>query len=107
MAENFIRAVSFTSFAIIILIFIFVFREAVPIFTSAKQTSTEKDELIQETYGDETSLASEIADEQQNKYEESYGSEDVATVKNLFGKEWRPVSKSPKYGLLPLIMDNF
>jgi len=107
LAENFIRVVSFTSFAIIILIFIFVFREAAPILSPAKQTFTENNELIQETYGDESSAASEIADEQKNKSVESSSSEDVATVKNLLGKEWQPVSKNPKYGLLPLIMGSF
>ncbi len=107
IAENIIKGVSFISFAVIILIFVFVFREAAPIFSPAKQTSTDKTELVQETYGEESSVTSETATEQKNKSVESSGSEGEVTVNNLLGKEWQPVSENPKYGILPLVVGSF
>ncbi|MBI5476573.1 MAG: phosphate ABC transporter permease subunit PstC [Ignavibacteriales bacterium] len=107
IAENIIKGVSFISFAVIVLIFIFVFREAAPIFSPAKQTSTTNTELVQETYGEESSTANETVTEQKNKSVESSGSEGEATAQNLLGKEWQPVSENPKYGLLPLIVGSF
>ncbi len=107
IAENIIKGVAFISFAVIVLIFIFVFREAAPIFSPTKLTSTDNSELAQETYGEESSAASETVTEQKNKSVESSGSEGDATAKNLLGKEWQPVSENPKYGLLPLIVGSF
>ncbi|MBI5021807.1 MAG: phosphate ABC transporter permease subunit PstC [Ignavibacteriales bacterium] len=107
IAEKIIKGVSFISFAVIVLIFIFVFREAAPIFSPTKQTSTTNTELVQETYGEESSAASETVTEQKNKSVESSGSEGDATAKNLLGNEWQPVSENPKYGLLPLIVGSF
>jgi phosphate transport system permease protein len=107
IAENIIRGVSFISFAVIILIFIFVFREAAPIFSPAKQTTTDKSELAQETYGEESSATTETTTEEKNQSVESSGSEGVATAKNLLGKEWQPVSENPKYGMLPLVVGSF
>lgn len=107
LAEIIIKGVSFISFAVIILIFIFVFREAAPIFSPTKQTSTDDSELVQETYGEESSETSETATEQKNKSVESSGSEGVVTAKNLLGKEWQPVSENPKYGMMPLIVGSF
>jgi len=104
IAENIIKGVSFISFAVIILIFIFVFREAAPIFSTAKQATADKNESVQETYGDD-SPAGTTPDK--IKSLESSTANDKATLKNLTSKEWQPVSENPKYGILPLIVGSF
>lgn len=107
IAENIIKGISFISFAVIILIFVFVFREAAPIFSPTKQTTTDKSELVQETYGDASSNVNETAVKQKSLSAESSWSEGEATAKNLFGKEWQPVSANPQYGILPLVVGSF
>jgi phosphate transport system permease protein len=104
--EKGIAATSFISFAFIILIFVFVFREALPIFsTNTRHETYIKETDRQETYGDvpeekptETSEDASI---------ESAGTEENVTVSNLLGTNWIPVSTHPKYGLLPLFFGSF
>jgi len=101
LAEGLIKAVSFTSFAVIILIFIFVFREAAPLFGEREAVSAPTEEVAQETYGEETPSPTL---ERKPGRAESVTPEEGATLGNLAGKEWQPVSSKPKYGLLPLIV---
>jgi len=105
LAEKIIKAVAFLSFAVIILIFVFVFKEALPIFyTSDSNTRTEAVGKS-ETYGDEPSAANETIQqgiELSTSMEET--TQDKATWKNLTQKEWQPVSSQPKFGLLPLFI---
>ncbi len=107
LAESIIKSVAFVSFAVIILIFVFVFREAIPIFYSEEEkvVTTEK-EFIQETYGEEESVSLKIGNSIRKSPEEK-DYEGKATLKNLAGKEWQPVSQNPKYGILPLIVGTF
>lgn len=106
LAESIIKGISFISFAIIILIFIFVFRETTPIFFPSEQAAQTVEQLVQETYGDVETISNETISEgiKTSASIETSGSEGDATVKNLLGKEWQPVSKNPKYGFLPLII---
>ncbi len=53
-AEKIITGVAFLSIAIIILIFLFVFRETIPIFSGKAETKTEVTAAKQETYGTAT-----------------------------------------------------
>lgn len=106
LAETIIALVAFLSFAIIILIFVFVFREAIPIVVPAVDTTAvvrEEEQL--ETYGDEhvSELLLESLSRENKQFPEISGSEGVASLSNLLGKQWQPVSAEPKYGLLPLI----
>lgn len=103
LAENTIKGVSFISFAFIILIFVFVFREAMPIFFPKEKIQEVKEEMIQETYGEEYLAADKEKKEVVSPLETS-GDEGEATLKNLTGSEWQPVSRNPKYGLLPLVV---
>ena len=50
-AEKVIKAVAFLSIAVVILIFIFVFREAFPIFKMDKKAAVSTEILVQESYG--------------------------------------------------------
>jgi phosphate transport system permease protein len=69
VAEKLVAGVAFVSFAFIILILIFIFREAFPLFLG-----TAIDEIGH-----------------------------VSLIK-LFSTSWQPVSNTPQYGLLPIII---
>ena len=104
LAEYFIKSVSFISFAVIVLIFIFVFREASPLFFRKEQSTASTENIEQETYGEEPDTASVHASVIQSPSLETAGGEGDATLHNLLGREWQPVSAKPRYGLLPLVV---
>ncbi|MBI5216165.1 MAG: phosphate ABC transporter permease subunit PstC [Ignavibacteriae bacterium] len=59
-AEKLITTVAFISFTFILLIFIFVFRETIPIFSGAEQTTSNiAEDEVQETYGEEPAVSDE------------------------------------------------
>ncbi len=112
IARKVITVVAATSFAVIVLVFAFVFREAVPFFFPADSApaadlaaggAQESYGDVQETYGSDpssppgssaTGLESGIAGEE-------------AGVTDLMKTRWEPVSEVPKFGLLPLIIGSF
>lgn len=101
LAENIIASISFISFAFIILIFVFVFREAFPIFSQKDNTSSYSSETEKfETYGEEPS---DIEPTETTASTADF-SEQPVTIDNLLGTQWQPVSYKPKFGLLPLIL---
>ncbi len=97
--ERIIQATAFVSLAFIILIFIFVFREASSIFHPEKvQTSTVSEQP--ETYGEEPGATnSEAAPQLQ-----STTLEHKQSFWDLFGPIWQPVSMIPKFGIWPLFI---
>lgn len=101
LAEYTIKAVSFTSFAVIILIFLFVFRETLPIFFPGDKNEKKIEVGQSETYGDDET-ANAKRDIKEN-YSSFTSSEESANFSNLMGKEWQPVSEKPKFGLWPLV----
>jgi phosphate transport system permease protein len=133
IAEKLIKGVAFFSIAIIILIFIFVFRESVPVFST--QNVVSKGEVVQEqqeTYGgvsekdntleqpvysgesgnekplvQKTAEPDSIIPSYENEiYEVSSGGngdDNQAALQTLMTKDWIPVSENPRYGILPLI----
>ncbi len=119
LAEKLITTVAFISFTFILLIFIFVFREAIPIFSGTEPTtSIIAEEEVQETYGEEPAVSSEEVEIPGEKPEtgnrkpsegsyKSYESEGVADFDNLTSTKWQPISDEPKFGLLPLIIGSF
>jgi phosphate transport system permease protein len=110
LAEYVIRAVSFVSFAVIILIFIFVFRESAPLFFASDKPAAATDEIVQETYGDDAAAESPLPNEKAaagRASVDSQGAEAPATFHNLAGTQWQPVSSKPKFGLLPLMIGSF
>ncbi len=100
LIEQIIKSVSFVSFAVIILIFLFVFREALPIF-SQKEKAIQKEELQTESYGEEPTIELQ---NQSTTLENKSENKDEATVKNLLSADWQPVGLEPKYGLQPLFL---
>jgi phosphate transport system permease protein len=110
MVEKLVTAIAFLSFAFIVLIFAFVFREAAPLFfSSGEVTSVASKPAEQETYGEERLSDAErgaLARGKEKTPVEQTG-EGSATVRNLVDKTWQPVSSKPKYGLLPLVTGSF
>jgi phosphate transport system permease protein len=106
LAEKLITLIAFVSFAVIVLIFVFVFREALPVFNPRDDTaSVIHEDEEQETYGEEHLGEGQLDALQQRSQSslETAGSEGAATLSNLLGTDWQPISAEPKYGLLPLI----
>ena len=130
-AEKIISFVAFLSIAIIVLIFLFVFKEASPIFKGSAKAKSElninHNQQKPESYGGETK---ELKPEAYGATEkpEQYGAATDSTVakrnsnvmmnersnesnnnnetawKTFKSKEWMPVSDHPRYGLLPLVV---
>jgi phosphate transport system permease protein len=108
LTERFVKTVALTSLAAIVMIFIFVFRETVPLLTgkgtpapAAHREAAEE----QETYGDEYLGQGAKGLEESKKRSasvETAGAEGNASVGNLLSTSWQPVAADPKYGLLPL-----
>jgi phosphate transport system permease protein len=103
LAEKIIKSVAFMSIAFVILIFIFVFRETLPIFKAAPHEVPGREStltLVPESYGGEVEdLSSEASTptDLQPETAKSVGS-------TLVSREWMPVSERPRYGLLPLFL---
>ncbi len=110
LAEKFITGVSFLSLATIVLIFIFVFREAIPIFFVKDKSAVPAEQQVveeSETYGEEfLGETSGSLDQSRSRSEsvETSGSEGDASFSNLLSGEWQPVSGQPKYGIIPLAL---
>ena len=128
LAEKIIKGVAFLSITIIILIFVFVFRESLPIFSSAKSAehaeaasnTTEVQETygevtdqstvaeVQETYGEVTDTSSTKSPAESYAVSDGSGYDDnQSALKSLASKDWYPVSDKPRFGLLPLIIGTF
>jgi phosphate transport system permease protein len=105
LAEKVIKAVAFLSIAVVILIFIFVFREAFPIFKMDKKEAASTETLVQESYGglgtDNSTVKS--ADNQVDNSNRKQ-TNDEKPSSSLLSKTWMPVSDNPRYGLWPLFL---
>lgn len=130
LAEKVIKGVAFLSITIVVLIFMFVFRESLPIFSNSKVpektevssaaevqetygevTDTPIDTEVQETYGevvDTTSTQAQTSTD--NSYTVSAGSgfdDNQGALNTLLTKDWVPVSEKPRYGILALVIGTF
>lgn len=130
LAEKIISVVAFLSIAIILLIFIFVFKEAFPIFESNKDGTSEMGQQVElasetteeiERYGigyDEAPKEYELDDTEEKPEvygieidpllrddgKSEYVAEEEFKLSSLFSIEWQPISNNPRYGLLPLFL---
>jgi len=110
LIEKLITLVALISLATIVMIFVFVFREAFPVFLPHQQKSIAPPVEATETYGEEflSSTSMSQAREQANAGSvEPAGSEGSATLDNLTSGTWQPVSSEPKYGIVPLALGTF
>lgn len=104
-AEKVIKSVAFLSIAVVLLIFVFVFREAFPIFKMDKNEGVSTELLVQENYGgaeavNEPEQATDKQVDNSNK-DHATGEKPSST---LFSKTWMPVSDNPRYGIWPLFL---
>jgi phosphate transport system permease protein len=105
-AEKAIKGVAFLSIAVVILIFIFVFREAFPIFRIDKNiTDPNSEVLVQESYGgaDAGVTPGNTTDNQVNNSNIENTPKDKPSS-TLLSKSWMPVSDNPRYGIWPLFL---
>lgn len=97
--EKFIQGVAFVSLLFIALIFVFIFKEAMPLFFGDVKASMHQEQVeAAETYGvdPDAPLIEEAAELEQNQ-------EDFHP-KTLVSTNWQPVSLNPQYGVLPLLV---
>jgi phosphate transport system permease protein len=107
LAEKLVTGIAFISLATIVMIFVFVFREAAPIFSTSEKATVPVIVEESETYGEEfLGESGKESTDRQSRTEsvESAGAMGDATAENLLGTQWQPVSREPKYGLLPLVV---
>jgi phosphate transport system permease protein len=102
--ERGIQSVAFLCLSIIALIFFFVFREAAPIVFGDVPVVEETSHVeAAESYGDDPADAS--AEPQAEELELlAHASDEKLDVKHIMGTEWQPVSLTPRYGMIPLIV---
>jgi phosphate transport system permease protein len=105
LAEKVIKAVAFLSIAVVILIFIFVFREAFPIFKMDKKAAVLTEILVQESYGGaDTETKPDAVDDTHTTETDSNQPINQTPSSTLLSKTWMPVSDNPRYGILPLFL---
>lgn len=110
LAKIFITSISIVSFVSIALIFLFVFREAFPIFHYKKDVDAISEQELQiETYGEENI---ELHIEKDTTEVLTSNNEDVKLIvksiwENIFSTTWDPISKNPRYGIIPLVVGSF
>ena len=107
-AEKVIKAVAFLSIAVVILIFIFVFREAFPIFSMDKKEAANTEVLVQESYGGANSESAtvKLIDNQIDNSNITHVSIAKPST-TLLSNSWMPVSDNPRYGMWPLFLGTF
>lgn len=105
-AEKIIKGVAFLSIAVVILIFIFVFREAFPVFHMDKnKTDSPAEALVQESYGGATEgLASPGRADMQVANSIKTNTPKDKPSSTLLTKTWMPVSDNPRFGIWPLFL---
>jgi len=112
IAKFVVTSIAVISFVSIALIFLFVFREAFPIFSYTPEVESYSDqELEMESYGEEHIVIEK--DEQKaslnnNQVQQSSSEEEKLKLQsiweNIFSTTWDPVSNNPRYGIIPLVV---
>ena len=104
-AEKVIKSVAFLSIAVVLLIFVFVFREAFPIFKMDKNEGVSTELLVQESYGGAGAVneSEQITDNQVENSNKDHATGEKPSS-TLFSKTWMPVSDNPRYGIWPLFL---
>jgi phosphate transport system permease protein len=112
LAKILITSIAIVSFVSIALIFVFIFREAFPIFNYTPEVeSFTEDELKMEVYGEEhiqIEKSDEKIPEVNNQTENLKDEQEKLKLKsiweNIFSTVWDPISKNPRYGIIPLVV---
>lgn len=112
LAKVIIKFFAFVSFVTIILIFVFVFREAFPLFSyDPSKHKIQEEEILQEGYGEEHIEIQLHPEEEKSdsQFESSNTTEQGSNSiwSNIFSTTWEPISDHPRYGILPLVAGSF
>jgi phosphate transport system permease protein len=103
-AEKLIKAVAFMSIAFVALIFIFVFREAFPVFRMDVVTASGGVTLVQEKYGEEPAISDNTGKTEGGSKSDITDKNTVKPSSTLLTRDWMPVSDNPRYGIIPLFL---
>jgi phosphate transport system permease protein len=97
--ERSIQGVAFVSLLFIALIFVFIFKEATPLFFGEVKAAMHQESVEEsETYGvDPAAPAIEEAAELEQ-------SKENFSPKTLVSNNWQPVSLNPQFGIVPLLL---
>jgi phosphate transport system permease protein len=102
LAEKIIRGVAFLSITIIILIFFFVFRESLPIFTSAE--SKEHTEIVNDSAGSQETYGGVTDQTATPDVQETYGAVTdqpaASEVQEIYGVVTEPAETQEQYGVV-------
>jgi len=112
IAKFVVTSIAVISFVSIALIFLFVFREAFPIFSYTPEVESYSDqELEMESYGEEhigIEKGEQKASVNNNQIQQSSSEEEKLKLRsiweNIFSTTWDPVSNNPRYGIIPLVV---
>jgi phosphate transport system permease protein len=104
LAEKVIKAIAFLSIAVVALIFLFVFREAFPIFRMNNDQASGNEILVQESYGSTEEVSAPAATAEIEEAASQDESEPATPSSTLLSKSWLPVSDNPRYGIWPLFL---
>lgn len=112
IAKFVVTSIAVISFVSIALIFLFVFREAFPIFSYTPEVESYSDqELEMESYGEEhigIEKDEQKASVNNNQVQQSSSEEEKLKLQsiweNIFSTTWDPVSNNPRYGIIPLVV---
>jgi len=97
--EKSIQGIAFISLLFIALIFVFVFKEAIPLFTGhAPIAKAESQVGASESYGDDPTAPAVVEAPELETVQKQFKARDLAV------KDWQPVSLEPKFGLPPLLL---
>jgi phosphate transport system permease protein len=112
IAKFVVTSIAVISFVSIALIFLFVLREAFPIFSYTPEVESYSDqELEMESYGEEhigIEKDEQKASANNNQIQQSSSEEEKLKLQsiweNIFSTTWDPVSNNPRYGIIPLVV---
>jgi len=104
LAEKVIKAIAFLSIAVVALIFLFVFREAFPIFQMNNDQASGGEILVQESYGSTEEVSAPAAPAEIEEAVSQNESVPDKPSSTLLSKSWLPVSDNPRYGIWPLFL---
>jgi len=112
IAKFVVTSIAVISFVSIALIFLFVLREAFPIFGYTPEVESYSDqELEMESYGEEhigIEKDEQKASVNNNQVQQSSSEEEKLKLQsiweNIFSTTWDPVSNNPRYGIIPLVV---
>lgn len=102
IAEKIIKMVAFMSITIVALIFIFVFREAFPIFRMDVKEKAGSEVLVPDSYSPDDQVAPVRSTDNRSENSNTIQTKADKPSATLLTKTWMPVSDNPRYGIWPL-----